>query len=207
MSQHDMKHTEWNYIIWFTLLGWSDRILKLRLTKLQLALVNSWSPLLQDIRTENISLSDKFWMSVKLERYLIKWSLGFSYAVQDIIKINSSLTNPLSQMVHNLFSRGVLLNLPVSAECLWELILRRVRFSRLTRDTWNLCFSRKKITFEKGVWSWLATIMNCVQPCLLVVKLHHRLEYSGWVTEGAAESSDTMIKFVKPGFLIKELRL
>ena len=34
--------------------------------------------------------------------------------------------------------------------------------------------------------------MNCVQPCLLVVKLHHRLEFSGWVIEGAAESSDTM---------------
>ena len=128
MSQQDMKHTEWNYIIWFTLLRWADRITKLRLTK---------------IGTENISLSDKFWMSVKLERYLFKWSLGFSYAVRDIIKWNSSATNPLSQMVHNLFSRGVLLNLPVSAECLGELIPRRVRSFRLTRDSWDIYFSRK----------------------------------------------------------------
>ena len=92
MSEPYMKHTEWNYIIWFTLIGWLDCFSKLRLTKLQTVLVNS--PLLQNIGTENISLSDIFWMSVKLDRYLIKWSLGFSYAVQDNIKWNSSSTNP-----------------------------------------------------------------------------------------------------------------
>ena len=41
MSEQHMKHTEWNYIIWFTLLRRSDRISKLRLTKLQTASVNS----------------------------------------------------------------------------------------------------------------------------------------------------------------------
>ena len=41
MSEHHMQHTEWNYTIWFTLLKWSDRISKLRLTKLQTALYPS----------------------------------------------------------------------------------------------------------------------------------------------------------------------
>ena len=116
MSEPHMKHTEWNYIIWFTLIGWSDCFSKLRLKKLQTALVNS--PLLHDISTENISLSDIFWMSVKLDRYLIKWCLGFWYAVPDIIKWNLSSTDPSSHMTNNLLSRGVLHMMQLQR--LWE---------------------------------------------------------------------------------------
>ena len=93
MSEQHMHHTEWNYIIWLTLFRWWDRISKLQL---QTALVNSVTIITGH---ENISFSDKFWMSVKLDRHLFKWFLGFSYAVQDIIKWNSCSTNPLSHRI------------------------------------------------------------------------------------------------------------
>ena len=41
MGEQHMHHTEGNYILWFALFRWSDRISNLRLTKLQTALVNS----------------------------------------------------------------------------------------------------------------------------------------------------------------------